>query len=198
MSFNIIICGIIFSLTFICAFIPFGVLFMVLYHWLSEKIITFIFKNNPKLCKNIHTILFTIVLIATILVVLCLGIYCGFPEMAIKAAEWNEPYNYTTHQIVNLSDNSEINGRINGTRYYVRGYIGEETIYHYYYQQDDGGLKLQKVSENDATIYFTDGEPRVEWYSQVRTFWRVSETKYFCKIYIPEGSMTTKFEIDME
>ena len=198
MSFGTIVCGIILSLMFACVFIPIGAAFMVLYYWLSDKIITFIFKNNPELCENIYSILFTIVLIVTILVVLGLGVYWGFPEEAIDTAEWSEPYNYITHQIVNLSDNNEINGRISGSRHYVRGYIGEETIYHYYYQQYDGGFKLQKASEKNTAIYFTDGEPRAEWYSQTRTFWWKNETKYFCKIYIPEGSMTTEFEIDME
>ena len=198
MSFGIIVCGVILSLMFTCCFIPFGVAFIVLYYWLSDKIMTFIFKNNPELCKNIYIILFIIVLIATILGILGLGVYCGFPEVALETAEWSEPYNYITHQIVNFSDNNEINGYIRGNRYYVRGYIGEETIYHYYYQQYDSGFKLQKASEKNTTIYFTDGEPRAEWYSQTRTFWWKSETKYFCKIYIPEGSMMTEFKIDME
>ena len=57
MSFGIIVRGVILSLMFTCCFIPFGILFIVLYYWLSDKIMTFIFKNNPELCKNIYIML---------------------------------------------------------------------------------------------------------------------------------------------
>ena len=133
---------------------------------------------------------------ATIIIALCFGMYYGIPTTMIETAEWDEPVNYVTHTIVNLADNNEIEGRIRGR--YVRGYIGETTTYHYYYKQYDGGLKLQKAGEKNTTIYYTDTEPRAEWYRQTRRFWGQEETKYYCKIYIPEGSMTTEFEIDME
>lgn len=195
MSFGMIFSGIIISLMFSCVYALGGILVVMLYWWLSDKMLTFIFRKNPELGENIWSALFTIVLIITIIAVLGFGIYRGFPEIAIETAKWEEPYNYTTHTIMNLADNNEIEGHIRGR--YVRGYIGETTTYHYYYPQYDGGMKLQKVNEKNATIYFTDSEPRAEWYSQTRTFWWKSETRYFCKIYIPEGTMTTEFEIDM-
>lgn len=149
---------------------------------------------------NILMTIVAIVMIIALIFSLGHGMYKGVPEMMIETAEWEEPYNYTTHQIVCLSDNNEITGSIRGGRYYVRGYIGETTTYHYYYQRYDGGYKLQKVSENNAVIYpiGADEQPRAEWYSQTRTFWGKSETKYFCKIYVPEGTIASTFEIDME
>lgn len=154
--------------------------------------------GNTELRTNIWSVLFIIIVFIAVIFCVGKGVYTAVPEIMIETAEWEEPYNYVTHEIINLADSNEINGVISGRRRYVRGYIGETTTYHYYYKQYDGGMKLQKVNEKNATIYFTDSEPRAEWYSQTRTFWWKSETKYFCYIYIPEGSMTTEFEIDME
>ena len=197
MSIGTIMWGIIGGLMFSCLFAFGGVLVMVIYSYLSNKIIAFCFRKNPKLGENVSDVLFTIVLIIVIITVLGCGIYRGFPEVGIEEASWSTPVNYTTHTIINLADNNSIEGTVRGSRYYVRGYISESTTYHYYYQLSDGGMKLQKVSDKNATIYFTEDEPRVEWYRQTRTFWWKSETRYFCKIYIPEGSMTTEINIDM-
>ena len=197
MSISTIIWGIITGLMFSCVFALGGVVVMVIYGYLSDKIIAFCFRKNPELGENVWCILFTIVLIIVIVAVLGCGIYRGFPEVGLEEAPWDAPVNYTTHIIINLADNNSIEGTIRGGRHYVRGYIGESTTYHYYYQLSDGGMKLQKVSDKNATIYFTEDEPRVEWYRQTRTFWWKSETCYFCKIYIPEGSMTTEISIDM-
>lgn len=198
MTSTTIFYGILVSLMYIVIYACMGALVVLSYGLLSEKVCDAIFKKNSELGENVWAVCLLIVIIIVGIFVIGRGVYDGFPQIAIEEAKWEQPYNYTTHQIVNLSDNSEIEGSINGRRRYVRGYIGEETVYHYYYKCADGGFKLQKASEKNTTIYFTDGEPRAEWYSQTRSFWWHSETKYFCKIYIPEGSMTTEFEIDME
>ena len=70
------------------------------------KIPEFRAEESKILRKTLKTLL--IVLIATILGILGLGVYCGFPEVALETAEWSEPYTYTTHQIVNFSDNRSI------------------------------------------------------------------------------------------
>lgn len=197
MSASTIFWGIVVGLMFSCMFALGGILVMIFYGGLSNKIIAFCFRKNPELGKNVWNVLFTIVLIIIIIAVLGCGIYRGFPEVALEETPWEAPVNYTTHTIINLADNNSVEGTIRGSRHYVRGYIGESTTYHYYYQLSDGGMKLQKVSDKNATIYFTEDEPRVEWYRQTRTFWWKSETRYFCKIYIPEGSMTTEINIDM-
>lgn len=197
MSASTIFWGIVVGLMFSCMFALGGILVMVIYGCLSDKIIAFCFRKNPELGENVWGVLFIIILIIVIVVVLGCGIYRGFPEVGLEEAPWDAPVNYTTHTIINLADNNSIEGTIRGGRHYVRGYIGESTTYHYYYQLSDGGMKLQKVSDKNTTIYFTEDEPRVEWYRQTRTFWWKSETRYFCKIYIPEGSMTTEISIDM-
>lgn len=153
--------------------------------------------DGHPVAENIWSTCLTIYIALALIVCVGGGIYRGVPEMALETATWDQPVNYVTHTIINLADNNSVEGTIRGSRHYVRGYIGESTTYHYYYKQSDGGMKLQKVSDKNATIYFTEDEPRVEWYRQTRTFWWNSETRYFCKIYIPEGSMTTEINIDM-
>lgn len=120
-----------------------------------------------------------------------------YADYMFEQAPWTEE-NYVTHQIINIADNSEINGAIYGSRRYVRGYIGEDTIYHYYYKNARGGWDLQKVNEENACLFLTDGEPVAKWYRIHKEFWWNEATKYRCDIYIPEGTITTEFVIDME
>ena len=131
-----------------------------------------------------------------VIISLAVGMCAGIPTAMIYTVEWGEPECYVTHKIINLADNNEINGRFHGR--YVRGYIGEETTYHYYYERYDGGMDLQKANAKNAIIYYTDGEPHADWYRKSRTYWWNTEYEYSCKIYIPEGTMTTEFTIDME
>ena len=58
--------------------------------------------------------------------------------------------------------------------------------------------KDEITGEDNTVIYYTDGEPHAEWYRKSRTYWWNTEYEYSCKIYIPEGTMTTEFTIDME
>ena len=137
--------------------------------------------------------------VATYVVVifsLIIGMLLGIPCAMVDTVEWSEPECYVTHEIINLADNNEINGRIHGR--YVRGYIGEKTTYHYYFKTYDGGMELQKADAKNTIIYYTDDEPHADWYRKSRTYWWNTEYEYSCKIYIPEGTMTTEFTIDME
>ena len=59
-------------------------------------------------------------------------------------------------------------------------------------------MELQKANAKNTIIYYTDGEPHADWYRKSRTYWWHTEYEYSCKIYIPEGTMTTEFTIDME
>lgn len=129
--------------------------------------------------------------------VLCIGslALAVYPQYAIENEPW-EHNNYLTHYIVNLADNDEIKGEFSGR--YVRGYVGETTTYHYYYKTSDGGMKLQKAPASISTIYETDDTPRAEWFKKTRSFWWFTEEKAYCKIYIPNGSVSVEYVIDMQ
>ena len=138
---------------------------------------------------------FLLMMFCLLIFSICFGLILH-PMFEIQDVPWGNEENYLTHEIVNLKDNNELDGQFSGR--YVRGYVGEETTYHYYYKDSDGGMKLKKVEADKATIYETDGTPRVEWYRQTRSFWWQEETKYYCKIYLPEGSVEVEYVIDME
>lgn len=168
------------------ALLIYGIIYLIVSIFVKDR-----WRKNSIL-DNAFVVLFVLFIVIS----LAIGMYLGIPVGMIETAEWEPAVNYVTHDIINLADNNEIEGKFRGR--YVRGYIGETTTYHYYYETYDGGMKLQKASEKNTKIYFTDEEPRAEWYSKTRRFWYHTETEYWCKIYIPEGSMTTEFVVDME
>ena len=137
-----------------------------------------------------------LIIIIWVIISIFFGLMTGIPTTMIEEMEWGEPVKYVSHEMVNLADNNEIEGKFSGR--YVHGYIGEKTTYHYYYKTYDGGMELQKAGADTTKIYFTDVTPHADWYKSERTYWWNTETKYSCKIYIPEGTMTTEFTIDME
>lgn len=120
-----------------------------------------------------------------------------YADYQFEKTPWTET-NYVTHKIINIADNSEIAGRISGTRRHASGYIGEITVYQYYYVTARGSWDLQKASEKITEFFPTDGEPCARWYRIEKEFWWNKETKYRCDIYIPEDAMITDFVIDME
>lgn len=136
-------------------------------------------------------------LILILVIVIATASILTYADYMFAKTPWTEE-NYVTHQIINIADNGEISGSISGSRRYVRGYISENTIYHYYYKNARGGWDLQKVSEKNACLFPTDGEPIAKWYRIHKKFWWNEDTEYRCDIYIPEGTITTEFVIDME
>lgn len=159
--------------------------------WLAE----WIFENLTPWSRLDETVP-TFILTIWVIISLAVGMCAGIPTAMIEEAEWGEPIKYISHEIINLADNNEIEGKFTGR--YVRGYIGEKTTYHYYFKTYDGGMELQKAGSDNTKIYFTNEKPHADWYKSERTYWWNTETKYFCKIYIPEGTLTTEFTIDME
>lgn len=120
-----------------------------------------------------------------------------YADYMFEQTPWTEE-NYVTHKIINLADNSEISGRVSGTRRTMNGYVGEIITYQYYYVTARGSWDLQKASEKITEFFPTDGQPCARWYRIHKKFWWNEETKYRCDIYIPEDAMITDFIIDME
>ena len=168
-----------------------GLIFVPL-AFLSEAILERITPWTSRLDEIVPKL----IIIIWIIISIFFGLMTGIPTTMIEEVEWGEPVKYVSHEMVNLADNNEIEGKFSGR--YVRGYIGEKTTYHYYFKTYDGGMELQKASSDNTKIYFTDEKPHADWYKSERTYWWNTETQYFCKIYIPEGSMTTEFVIDMK
>ncbi len=103
-----------------------------------------------------------------------------------------------TEYITALQDNSEVNGVLHGSRYCVCGYFDEQLYYSYMVERSDGGVISNKVPANNTVIYESDDNFRVEWYIRTKSWLGMySEIKSW-KIYLPKGSITNDYSIDLE
>ena len=103
----------------------------------------------------------------------------------------DEPY--AVESIISLNDNNMTNGR-----YYMRrGYIESDLYYQYIVDLGNGGYKANKVRSDNATLYFTDNDYRVEWHTKTKKWLYFTQEDTIHKIYIPEGSITDDYSVDL-
>lgn len=136
-------------------------------------------------------------------VLVIIAAICFFSEMyvmnKIENQPWNRPDPYVTHTIVALQDGNEVNGKINGSRYSISGYINEKFMYVYGYKSVGGGMKIQKASAKNTVVYFNDDiTPNAKWYKEARRFWWLEEERYTCDIFIPTDSLQADITIDLQ
>jgi hypothetical protein len=62
----------------------------------------------------------------------------------------------------------------------------------------DGGIKANKVPANQTTIYEVNENYRVEWYKKSKKWFGFEDEVKYWKIYIPKGSVTDDFTVDLE
>lgn len=115
----------------------------------------------------------------------------------------------TTCTVICAKDNSSIAGSISGSIFYVQGSVSEKSVYKYYYQLEDGGIKQDTIPAESTTIYFVkSGEDAyletivtTEYYlnnnNTPATRWNES-SKTTYKLYVPEGSITNMYEFNAE
>lgn len=139
--------------------------------------------------KNYVIGLISLILCIMLLILSCAGL------SHLEKQEWKVSESpYKTNKIISLNDGKQTNGR-----FYLRhGYIEENMYYQYMMQKSDGGYSYGKVREDVATIYVTDNNFRVEWYTKERNWLWFEEEKTFCKIYVPEGCIKEEYNIDLE
>lgn len=100
---------------------------------------------------------------------------------------------YSTEYIASLNDSNMVNGRF----YLRRGYI-EENLYYQYMVKPNGGFVANKVKSNNATLYYSDDNFRVEWYEKERHWLWFQQKETYNKIYIPNGSISEEYSVDLE
>ena len=139
-------------------------------------------------------ILLGIVIWAGIMAVVCLAF--GGIGYAIPEHEQNIRMVHC-QEIQALKDNNSIEGRF----YLGNGHIGEEQ-YYYYIVNTEKGYKTEKVKSNNAYVVYND-KPYVEkyeavsfkhWYTYI---YAIPATSYYV-LYVPEGTITNEFNIDLE
>ena len=117
----------------------------------------------------------------------------------------NEPNVYleTRYELYAIADNTNTEGSF----FLGSGRISEEGVYDFYYTTTDGGYKWGSVTANDrvTTIYPTDGEPYIEIFKEkdsgrILLFDWEDEygTMVMINIYIPTGSVTNEYHLDLE
>ena len=113
-------------------------------------------------------------------------------------ADENKSYEIeSSHNIVALKDNPDVTGSF----FLFSGYE-EEELYYYYAEETELGIKTKKVNADDVYIIY-DNEPRIEEYyaKKFKHWWHyiyAFPSDYYYKIYVPDGTVTTDFEIDLE
>jgi hypothetical protein len=108
---------------------------------------------------------------------------------------WEEPEKpQAVEKIVSLSDNNLMSGKL----YLRRGYIEQDLWYQYMVKLNDGGFVANKVKSTDTTLYYSDGDYRVEWYTKERHWLWFYEKENYHKIFIPAGSITDEYSIDLK
>lgn len=100
---------------------------------------------------------------------------------------------FKTVRIVALNDNNMTNSRF----YVRRGYVSED-LYYQYMKRSGSGFKAGKVKADKTTLYYADDDYRVECYEKTKKWLWFEASEYFYKIYIPEGSITEDYMVDLE
>ena len=115
-------------------------------------------------------------------------------QIKCENSEWtisDEPY--AVESIVALNDNNMTNGRF----YLRRGYIEEDLYYQYIVKLNNGGFKANKVRASNTVLFYDEENYRVEWYKQTRSWLYFKDEKIYHEIYIPEGSLTSDYLVDL-
>ena len=113
----------------------------------------------------------------------------------------------SSQTIVNLKDNRDTKGHF----FIGTGYVGTEAYYYYYYQTKSGSYKANKIETDKCEIIYTNDTPHIDTIIQIpdeeqtknwlTLSWLLSlqtSSNERYKIYVPEGSITDEFSIDME
>lgn len=119
------------------------------------------------------------------------GLICSFQCARMP---YSSPELVATEHIVALSNDRDTQGK-----FYMRsGYI-ETVPYYYYMVSTGGGYAMNKVPAmyDTTTVYYTDGDFRVEWYKQEKRLLLDHDTITTYKIYIPNNSIDETFSISL-
>lgn len=113
----------------------------------------------------------------------------------IGDVEWkNDPEPTRTEYITALVDSNQTSGRM----YLMSGYVREELYYQYMTKTADGGHKYRKIIASDATIYSARSNYRVEQYRQRKTWLFIYDERTVYKVFIPDGSIISNYNIDLQ
>lgn len=104
------------------------------------------------------------------------------------------PEPISIEKIYALNDTSETYGSF----YLLSGSYEEETYYSYITETKDGGKVLNKVPTCKCVVYEVNDSFRIETYKYTKNFLGIEDFGEKYKIYVPQGSITNEYTIDLE
>lgn len=101
-------------------------------------------------------------------------------------------------KIIALKDNQNVSGR-----FYIMGGYVDEDLYYYYAVETEFGYKTEKIKASNVYIKYTDGETHIERYggefaNSGVNFWAMPMCDDRYIIYVPDGTVTNEFVVDLE
>lgn len=120
--------------------------------------------------------------------------------IVISSTAKTQDYIYKEQTIMCIADNSSIEG----AKFLFSGYINEKQIYKTFVLNSDGSKSYKECDADNSKIY-EDGENKIVTYGTKFTnkivIWllndevQISQARY--EIHIPENSITTEYNIDL-
>ena len=98
-----------------------------------------------------------------------------------------------------LKDNSNLQ-----VRFFLGSGTVDEKAYYYYLAKEKQGIKQNKLSADSSYLNYTNEEPYIEEYGMIPSGWYgklmfgKEPVDHYYKIYVPEGSITNEFKVDLE
>lgn len=136
---------------------------------------------------------YVVVFISVILVITLFVFFFVGTTKCEKSEQIYSDKPYATEKIAALNDNNMMSGRI-----YIRsGYIEEDLYYQYIVKLNNGGFVSNRVKSSNATLFYDTDNYRVEWYKKTRGWLYFKDEVTYVEIYIPEGSITMDYMIDL-
>lgn len=115
----------------------------------------------------------------------------------LDITSYKSEYTHTktaTEHIVALNDNPGIKSN----RYYARRTYIESTLYYNYMVKLPDSYIANQIPAKSARIYETDNNYRVEWWKKEKGYLFAKTSKKYWKLYIPQNSIVSEYEIDLQ
>lgn len=120
----------------------------------------------------------------------------GSAIVTLNTSEWNETMVEET-PLVALKDNFNNEG----TAFLFSSVVDETLKYHYIYEIPGKGMTTGEVDADDAYIQYGEGNPCIQkWktsHPNETLDWLFIPGYHFCIIIVPEGSVTTEYNVDL-
>lgn len=84
--------------------------------------------------------------------------------------------------------------------YYRRGYIDQRQYYQYMVDLSNGEYIQNQIPANETYVSYIskDDKPRVEWLKKRKEFFIFYDESTYWKLYVPEGTISEEFNIDLK